>query len=93
MNISLLRATQEDSESKSIGTGLCLARSILRHLKVKPLDNEVYLLEDIFEPFTNQQVDLLRKETEAIDKEFNMTSSSNAVKIQDLPFSKIMFNR
>ena len=28
------------------------------------------------------------KETEAIDKEFNMTSSSDAVKIQDVPFNK-----
>ena len=64
------------------------ARIILRHLKVKPLDNEVYLLENIFEPFTTQQFDLLRKEMEAIDKEFNMTSSSDAVKIQDLPFNK-----
>ena len=61
-----------------------LAHIILRHLKVKPLDNE----DDLFEPFTNQQVDLLRKEKEPIDKEFNMTSSSNAVKIQDLPFNK-----
>ena len=34
------------------------------------------------------QVDLLRKEMEAIDKELNRTSSSNAVKIQDLPFNK-----
>ena len=50
---------------------------------MKPLDNEVYLLEDIFEPLSNQQVDLLRKGMDAIDKEFNMTSSSNAVKIQD----------
>ena len=65
-----------------------LAHIILRHLNVKPLDNEVYLLEDIFEPFTNQQIDLLRKEMEAIDKEFNMTSSSDAVKIQDLRFNK-----
>ena len=58
------------------------------HLKVKPLDNEVYLLEDLFEPFTIKQVDILRKEMEAIDKEFNMTSSSLAVRIQDLPFNK-----
>ena len=43
---------------------------ILRHLQVKPLDNEVYLLEDLFEPFTIKQVDILRKEMEAIDKEF-----------------------
>ena len=50
-----------------------LAHIVLRHLKVKPLDNEVYLLEDLFE---------------AIDKEFNMTSSSLAVRIQDLPFNK-----
>ena len=56
-----------------------LARIILRHLQVKPLDNEVYLLEDLFEPFTIKQVDILRKEMEAIDKEFNMTSSSLAV--------------
>ena len=48
----------------------------------------MYLLEDIFKPFTNQQIDLLRKEMEAIDKEFHMTSSSDAVKIQDLPFNK-----
>ena len=53
-----------------------LAHILLRHLKVKPLDNEVYLLEDLFEPFTIKQVDILRKEMEAIDKEFNMTSSS-----------------
>ena len=59
---------------------------ILRHLQVKPL--EVYLLEDLFEPFTMKQVDILRKEMEAIDKEFNMTSSSLAVRIQDLPFNK-----
>ena len=65
-----------------------LARILLRHLKVKPLDNEVYLLEDLFEPFTIKQVDILRKEMEAIDKEFNMTSSSLAVRIQDLPFNK-----
>ena len=32
--------------------------------------------------------DILRKEMEAIDKEFNMTSSSLAVRIQDLPFNK-----
>ena len=48
---------------------------------MKPLDNEVYLLEV-------KQVDILRKEMEAIDKEFNMTSSSLAVRIQDLPFNK-----
>ena len=65
-----------------------LAHIILRHLQVKPLDNEVYLLEDLFEPFTIKQVDILRKEMEAIDKEFNMTSSSLAVRIQDLPFNK-----
>ena len=65
-----------------------LAHILLRHLKVKPLDNEVYLLEDLFEPFTIKQVDILRKEMEAIDKEFNMTSSSLAVRIQDLPFNK-----
>ena len=53
-----------------------LAHILLRHLQVKPLDNEVYLLEDLFEPFTITQVDILRKEMEAIDKEFNMTSSS-----------------
>ena len=51
-----------------------LAHILLRHLKVKPLDNEAYLLEDLFEPFTIKQVDILRKEMEAIDKEFNMTS-------------------
>ena len=50
-----------------------LAHIILRHLKVKSLDNEVCSI---------------RKEMEAIDKEFNMTSSSDAVKIQDLPFNK-----
>ena len=55
-----------------------LAHILLRHLQVKPLDNEVYLLEDLFEPFTIKQVDILRKEMEAIDKEFNMTSSSLA---------------
>ena len=55
---------------------------------MKPLDNEVYLLEDLFEPSTIKQVDILRKEMEAIDKEFNMTSSSLAVRIQDLPFNK-----
>ena len=64
-----------------------LAHTLLRHLQVKPLDNEVYLLEDLFEPFTIKQVDM-RKEMEAIDKEFNMTSSSLAVGIQDLPFNK-----
>ena len=31
-------------------------------LSEAPLDKEAYLLEDIFEPFTNQQVDLLRKD-------------------------------
>ena len=56
----------------------------LRHLKVKPLDNEVYLLEDLFEAFTIKQVDILRKEMEAIDKEFNMTSTILAVRIQDV---------
>ena len=61
---------------------------LLRHLKVKPLDNEVCLLEELFEPFTIKQVDILRKDMEAIDKEFNMTSSSLAVRIQDLPFNK-----
>ena len=61
-----------------------LAHIILRQLQVKPLDNEVYLLEDLFEPFTIKQVDILRKEMETIDKEFNMTSSSIAVRIQDL---------
>ena len=65
-----------------------LAHILLRHLKVKPLDNEVYLLEDLFEPFTIKQVDILRKEMKAIDKEFNMTSSSLAVRSQDLPFNK-----
>ena len=65
-----------------------LAHIVLRHLQVKPLDNEVYLLKDLFEPFTIKQVDILRKEMEAIDKEFNMTSSSLAVRIQDLPFNK-----
>ena len=60
----------------------------MRHVKVKPLDNEVYLFEDIFvEPFTDKQIDILRKEMAAIDKEFNMTSSSTAVRIQDLPFN------
>ena len=48
-----------------------LAHILLRHLKVKPLDNEVYLLEDLFEPFTIKQVDILRKEMEAIDKKFD----------------------
>ena len=65
-----------------------LAHILLRHLQVKPLDNEVYLLEDLFEPFTIKQVDILRKEMEAIDKEFNMTSSSLAVRMQDLPFNR-----
>ena len=65
-----------------------LAHILLRHLKVKPLDNEVYFLEDFFGPFTIKQVDILRKEMEAIDKEFNITSSSLAVRIQDLPFNK-----
>ena len=65
-----------------------LAHILLRHLKVKPLDNEVYFLEDLFEPFTIKQVDILRKEMEAIHKGFNMTSSSLAVRIQDLPFNK-----
>ena len=37
-----------------------MIRIILRHLRVKPLDNEVDLLKDIFEPFTNQQFDILR---------------------------------
>ena len=45
-------------------------------------------MEDLFEPFTIKQVDILRKEMEAIDKEFNMNSSSLAVRIQDLPFNK-----
>ena len=65
-----------------------LAHILLRHLQGKPLDNEVYLLEDLFEPFTIKQVDILRKEMEAIDKEFNMTSSSLAVRIHDVPFNK-----
>ena len=38
-----------------------LAHVLLRHLKVKPLDNEVYFLEDFFEPFTIKQVEILRK--------------------------------
>ena len=29
---------------------------VLRHLKVKALDNEAHLLEDIFEPFTNNRL-------------------------------------
>ena len=57
---------------------------ILRHLKVKPLDSEAYLLEDLFEPFTDKQVDILREEMAAIEKEFNMTGSSTPVRIQDL---------
>ena len=57
-------------------------------LEGEELDNEVYLLEDLVEPFTIKQVDIVRKEMEAIDKEFNMTSSSLAVRIQDLPFNK-----
>ena len=65
-----------------------LAHTLLRHLKVKQLDKEVYLLEDLFDPVTIKQVDILRKESEAIDKEFNMTSCSLAVRIQDLPFNK-----
>ena len=65
-----------------------LVHILLRHLQVKPLDNEVYLLEDLFEPFTVKQFDILRKKMEAIDKELNMTSSSLAVRIQDLPFNK-----
>ena len=65
-----------------------LAHVIMRHLKVKPLDNEVYLLEDIFEPFTDKQVEILRQEMVAIDREFNMTSSSTSDRIQDLPFNK-----
>ena len=43
-----------------------------------------YLLEDIFEPFTDKQVDILRQGIAAIDKEFNMTSSRTAVGIQGL---------
>ena len=62
--------------------GQDLAHILLRHLQVKPPDNEVYLLEDLFESFTIKQVDILRKEMEAIDKGFNMTSSSLAVRIQ-----------
>ena len=65
-----------------------LAHVTLRHLKVKPLDNEACLLEDLFEPLTDKQVDILREEMAAIDKEFNMNSSSTAVRIQDLPFNK-----
>ena len=64
-----------------------LAHIILRHLKMKPLGKEVYLLEDIFELFTDKQVDVLRQEMAAIDKEFNMTSST-AVRIQGHPFNK-----
>ena len=59
-----------------------LAHILLRHLQVKPLDNEVYLLEDLFEPFTIKQVDILRKEMEAIDKEFNMTSQNPRPAVQ-----------
>ena len=73
----------------------CLPPEVMRPIfrrcknsKVKPLDNEVYLLEDLFKPFTIKQADILRKEMEAIHKEFNMTSSSLAVRIQDLPFNK-----
>ena len=66
-----------------------LASVIMRHLKGKPLDNEVYLLEDIFEPFTDKQVDILRH---AIDKEFNMTSSSTAVRIQDKNVPPLVIN-
>ena len=43
--------------------------------------------EDIFEPFTDKQVDILRKEMADIDQD-NMTSSSTAVRIQDLPYNK-----
>ena len=72
--------------SRTTGTGSYqFCQDLARHLKVKPLDNEVYLLEDLFEPFTIKQVDILRKEMEAIDKEFNMTSSRLAVRVQDLP--------
>ena len=54
-----------------------LAHIILRHLQVKPRDNEVYLLEDLFEPFTIKQVDILRKEMEAIDNDQQQSCSQN----------------
>ena len=47
-----------------------------------------YILTSSVRIFTIKQVDILRKEMEAIDKQFNMTSDSLAVRIQDLPFNK-----
>ena len=67
-----------------------IARYQLKHRRYfiieNPQTSRIWYLN--FEPFTIKQVDILRKETEAIDKEFNMTSSSLAVRIQDLPFNK-----
>ena len=64
-----------------------LAHILLRFLKVKPLDNEVFVLEDILDSFSEDDVSSIRSDLDKIDSEYNMTSSSTKVKTQDLPFN------
>ena len=60
---------------------------LLRFLKAKPLDNEVFLLEDMFEPFSDSDISYIRSDLDKIDEEYNMTSTSTRVKNQDPPFN------
>ena len=64
-----------------------MAHVLLRFLKVKPLDNEVFLLEDNFAPFSGSDMSHIRPELDKIDAEYNMTSASAHTKIEDLPFN------
>ena len=64
-----------------------LAHILLRFLKAKPLDNEVFLLEDILDSFRHDDVSSIRSDLDKIDSEYSMTSSSTKVRIQDLPFN------
>ena len=50
-----------------------LAHILLRFLKVKPLDNEVFLLEDILDMFRDDDVSSIRSDLDKVDSEQYMT--------------------
>ena len=68
-------------------TKLAQIHILLRFLKVKPLDHEVFLLEDILDSFTDDDVSSIRSDLDQSHSEYSMTSSGTKATIQDLPFN------
>ena len=47
----------------------------------------MFLLEDILDSFSDDDISSIRSDLGKIDSEYNMTSSSTKAKIQDLPLN------